>query len=627
MSVKPFLSVRDLSVELPLEGGTLHAVRHVSFDLMRGETLALVGESGCGKSMVASALMRLLPEDARTPTGSILLDGTELLSLMESEMRAYRGARIALIFQEPATSFNPVMTVGAQIVEMIRTHRQICAEEAKKDAVEWLRRAGVPEPERRFSAFPHELSGGLKQRAMIAMALSAEPEIVIADEPTTALDVTLQAQVLDELKRLRRERGLTLLLITHDLALLPGLADRVALMYAGEIVETAPTEAFFRAPEHPYARALLRALPQSGKDVKRLIPIEGTVPLLTRVPTGCAFAPRCALAEARCRREPPEARVRRDGAGTVRCRLAGRTSRGIPEERIEKPEASARTIPQKTREGALEATEVLLAIRHLRVAAEPRTLGEKAARLFGKASPRVILPDLSLEIRRGRTLALVGESGSGKTTAALAALGLLGSGLRAEGEVILRGEAFGAAAPRPISFRRAVQVVFQDPFSSLDPRMTVEALLDEALVSLCPDLGVSERSARIERLLEETGLPAESRTRYPHEFSGGQRQRIAIARALAAEPEVILLDEPTSALDVSVQAQILNLLLKLQKERGLSYLLITHNFGVVEYLAHRIAVMEAGRIVEEGEAARVLASPQAPYTQRLLASVPRIRIL
>lgn len=251
MSEKPLLSVRDLSVDLPLEGGTLHAVRQVSFELKRGETLALVGESGCGKSMVASALMRLLPEDARTPAGRIDFDGTELLSLRESEMRAFRGARIALIFQEPATSFNPVMTVGAQIVEMIRAHRRVTSSEARKAAIEWLRRAGVPEPERRFSAFPHELSGGLKQRAMIAMALSAEPDIVIADEPTTALDVTLQAQVLDELKRLKRERGLTLLLITHDLALLPGIADRVALMYAGEIVETAPTEDFSARPNIP----------------------------------------------------------------------------------------------------------------------------------------------------------------------------------------------------------------------------------------------------------------------------------------------------------------------------------------------------------------------------------------
>ncbi len=615
MSEKPLLSVRDLSVDLPLEGGTLHAVRQVSFELKRGETLALVGESGCGKSMAASALMRLLPEDARTPAGRIVFDGTELLSLMESEMRAFRGARIALIFQEPATSFNPVMTVGAQIVEMIRAHRRVTSSEARKAAIEWLRRAGVPEPERRFSAFPHELSGGLKQRAMIAMALSAEPDIVIADEPTTALDVTLQAQVLDELKRLKRERGLTLLLITHDLALLPGIADRVALMYAGEIVETAPTEDFFRAPEHPYARALLRALPKSGNREERLHPIEGTVPLLTRIPEGCAFAPRCPYAESRCRSEAPREIWRGDRRGTVRCRRAG----GLAEA---ESRASGEALSEKSDKAA---DELLLEIRHLSVKVNPRNMREKAAELLGKAQPRVILPDLNLEIRRGRTLALVGESGSGKTTAALAALGLLGSGLHAEGTVLLRGEAFRADAPRPIGFRRAVQVVFQDPFSSLDPRMTVEELLGEALTALCPDLQGDARSARIGRLLDETGLPAGSRTRYPHEFSGGQRQRIAIARALAAEPEIILLDEPTSALDVSVQAQILNLLLGLQKERGLSYLLITHNFGVVEYLAHRIAVMKAGRIVEEGPASQVMNSPQDPYTQRLLASVPRIR--
>ncbi|WP_297612063.1 ABC transporter ATP-binding protein [uncultured Sutterella sp.] len=615
MSEKPLIFVRDLSVDLPLEGGTLHAVRRVSFDLKRGETLALVGESGCGKSMVASALMRLLPEDARTPTGRIDFDGTELLSLMESEMRAFRGARIALIFQEPATSFNPVMTVGAQIVEMIRAHRKMTSGEARATAVEWLRRAGVPEPGRRFDAFPHELSGGLKQRVMIAMALSAEPDIVIADEPTTALDVTLQAQVLDELKRLKSERGLTLLLITHDLALLPGIADRVALMYAGEIVETAPTEDFFRSPEHPYARALLKALPQAGNREGRLHPIEGTVPLLTRKPQGCAFAPRCPYAEDLCRRAAPSERARSDGRGTVRCRRAG--AHWDPQSRN-----SGEALSESSER---EADGALLEIRHLSVKVEPKSLREKAAELLGKEKPRVILPDLSLEIPRARTLALVGESGSGKTTAALAALGLLGNGLRAEGSVLLKGESFRAGAPRPLRFRRAVQVVFQDPFSSLDPRMTVEELIGEALIALCPELNGEARSARIGRLLDETGLPAGSRTRYPHEFSGGQRQRIAVARALAAEPEIILLDEPTSALDVSVQAQILNLLLRLQKERGLSYLLITHNFGVVEYLAHRIAVMAGGRIVEEGPAAQVMNSPRDSYTQRLLASVPRIR--
>ena len=508
------------------------------------------------------------------------------------------------------------MTVGAQIVEMIRAHRKITSGEARATAVEWLRRAGVPEPERRFDAFPHELSGGLKQRAMIAMALSAEPDIVIADEPTTALDVTLQAQVLDELKRLKRERGLTLLLITHDLALLPGIADRVALMYAGEIVETAPTEDFFRAPEHPYARALLEALPRGESREKRLHPIEGTVPLLTRTPEGCAFAPRCPYAEGRCRSEAPREKERGDGQGTVRCRRAGVLS--APKSRND-GEALSESSER-------EADGALLEIRHLSVKVEPKSLRDKAAELLRKAKPRVILPDLSLEIPRARTLALVGESGSGKTTAALAALGLLGSGLHAEGSVLLKGESFRAGAQRPLRFRRAVQVVFQDPFSSLDPRMTVEELIGEALIALCPELNGEERSARIGRLLDETGLPAGSRTRYPHEFSGGQRQRIAIARALAAEPEIILLDEPTSALDVSVQAQILNLLLRFQKERGLSYLLITHNFGVVEYLAHRIAVMAGGRIVEEGPAVQVMNSPRDPYTQRLLASVPRIRV-
>ena len=556
-AAEPVLSVESLTIELPLEGGVLTPVRGVSFDLRRGEALALVGESGCGKSMTAMALMRLLPEDARVASGEVRLNGRELLSLTESDMRAVRGAGIAVIFQEPATAFNPVLTVGEQIVEMIRTHRAVSGAEARRLALEWLARTGVPEPEARFCAYPHELSGGLKQRAMIAMALAAEPEVVVADEPTTALDVTVQAQVLELLKELKRERGLTLLLITHDLALLPGMADRVALMYAGSIVESAPTAEFLRAPAHPYARALLDALPHGAG--ARLTPIEGAVPDLTRPTAGCAFAPRCPLA-----------------------------------------------------------------LEHVSVRTAPKGLMESIRALCGRKTGRVILPDLTLTLRRGGTLALVGESGSGKTTAALAALGLLSAGLEAKGEVRFAGGRAPVGAGRSAAFRRAVQIVFQDPFSSLDPRMTVGEVIEEALLALRPDLDVAARVGRTAALLRETGLPEGAAERLPHEFSGGQRQRIAIARALAAEPEVVVLDEPTSALDVSVQAQILNLLKSLQAARGLSYLLITHNFAVVEFMADAVAVMQGGRIVESGPAADVLGRPQHPYTQRLLRSVPRL---
>lgn len=608
----PVLSVRDLSIELPLEGGLLTPVRGVSFDLRRGETLALVGESGCGKSMTAMALMRLLPEDARVASGEVRLNGRELLSLTEADMRAVRGAGIAVIFQEPATAFNPVLTVGEQIVEMIRTHRKVSGQEARRRALEWLGRAGVPEPEARFSAYPHELSGGLKQRAMIAMALSAEPEVVVADEPTTALDVTVQAQVLDLLKDLKRERGLTLLLITHDLALLPGVADRVALMYAGAIVESAPTADFFRAPAHPYARALLAALPRGAG--ARLNPIEGSVPDLSRRTPGCAFAPRCPEALPKCRGRMPQSVPRPDGAGEVAC------------WRAQKPAASAARPagPEPGLERKESSGEAVLALSHVSVRTAPKGWAESVSAFLGRDVGRVILPDLSLTLRRGGTLALVGESGSGKTTAALAALGLLSAGLEAKGEVLFAGGRTPVEGARSAAFRRAVQIVFQDPFSSLDPRMAVGEVIEEALLALRPDLDPVRRRARIAALLHETGLPEGAAERLPHEFSGGQRQRVAIARALAAEPDVVVLDEPTSALDVSVQAQILNLLKSLQTARGLSYLLITHNFAVVEFMADAVAVMQGGRIVESGAAAEVLGHPQHPYTRRLLASVPRL---
>lgn len=566
--------------------------------------------SGCGKSLTAMALMRLLPEDAQVPSGTVTLEGRELLSLTEQEMERVRGAGIAVIFQEPATSFNPVMTVGDQVAEMIRTHSTCGRTEARARAVEWLRRVGIPRPEEAYDAYPHELSGGLKQRAMIAMALSADPKVVVADEPTTALDVTVARQVLELLNDLKHERGLTLIFITHDLALLPGIADRVALMYAGEIVEMAPTEAFLAHPEHPYAQALLGALPRP--DGAPLQPVEGSVPNLWGPLKGCAFAPRCARAKAKCFEYAPVPQSRRDGLGTVRCIFAGDKTTA---------ECRAFAAPEAV---TIDEREPVLELQHAAVRTAPKGFTQSLAAFVGRAVGRTILPDCTLALHRAETLALVGESGSGKTTAALTALGLLGNGLLAEGTVRCGGISMPVAGPRSPAFRRKVQIVFQDPFSSLDPRMTVGQILEEALVSLRPDLTPAERLLRMQALLKETGLAPESLERLPHEFSGGQRQRIAIARALSVEPEVIVLDEPTSALDVSVQAQILNLLGSLQRERGLAYLLITHNFAVVEHAAHRVAVMQGGRIVEEGAAAAVLTHPKAAYTKRLLASVPRL---
>lgn len=555
------LSVDRLTIDLPLSGGVLHPVRDVSFTVRRGEALALVGESGCGKSLTAMALMRLLPEDAQVPSGTVTLAGRELLSLTEKEMERVRGAGIAVIFQEPATSFNPVMTVGDQVAEMIRTHSTCGRTEARARVVEWLRRVGIPRPEEAYDAYPHELSGGLKQRAMIAMALSADPKVVVADEPTTALDVTVARQVLELLK-------------------------------------------------HPYAQALLGALPRP--DGAPLQPVEGSVPNLWGPLKGCAFAPRCARAKPKCFEHAPAPQSRRDGLGTVRCIFAG-----------EKTTAECRTFAAPEA-ATIDDREPVLELQHAAVRTAPKGFTQSLAAFVGRAVGRTILPDCTLRLHRAETLALVGESGSGKTTAALTALGLLGNGLLAEGTVRCGGISMPVAGPRSPVFRRKVQIVFQDPFSSLDPRMTVGQILEEALVSLRPDLTPAERLLRMQALLKETGLAPESLERLPHEFSGGQRQRIAIARALSVEPEVIVLDEPTSALDVSVQAQILNLLGSLQRERGLAYLLITHNFAVVEHAAHRVAVMQGGRIVEEGAAAAVLTHPKASYTKRLLASVPRL---
>ena len=607
---KHLLEIHNLRTCFHTERGLLPAVDGVSLHIDEGEILGLVGESGCGKSLTAMALMRLLPEDAQVPSGTVTLAGRELLSLTEKEMECVRGAGIAVIFQEPATSFNPVMMVGDQVAEMIRTHSTCGRTEARARAVEWLRRVGIPRPEEAYDAYPHELSGGLKQRAMIAMALSADPKVVVADEPTTALDVTVARQVLELLNDLKRERGLTLIFITHDLALLPGIADRVALMYAGEIVEMAPTEAFLAHPEHPYAQALLGALPRP--DGAPLQPVEGSVPNLWGPLKGCAFAPRCARAKPKCFEHAPAPQSRRDGLGTVRCIFAG-----------EKTVAECRAFaaPEAV---TIDEREPVLELQHAAVRTAPKGFTQSLAAFVGRAVGRTILPDCTLVLHRAETLALVGESGSGKTTAALTALGLLGNGLLAEGTVRCGGISMPVAGPRSSAFRRKVQIVFQDPFSSLDPRMTVGQILEEALVSLRPELTPAERLLRMQALLKETGLESESLERLPHEFSGGQRQRIAIARALSVEPEVIVLDEPTSALDVSVQAQILNLLGSLQRERGLAYLLITHNFAVVEHAAHRVAVMQGGRIVEEGAAAAVLTHPKAAYTKRLLASVPRL---
>jgi peptide/nickel transport system ATP-binding protein len=617
------LRVDDLRVALDSDAGLVRAIDGLALSIERGETFALVGESGCGKSMTALALMRLLPDNGRVTEGRLELGELELFGLPEARMRTIRGRRIGMIFQEPATSLNPVMRIGDQIVEAIEAHTELRAAAARERAIDWLRRVGIPEPERRIDEYPFRLSGGQKQRVMIAMTLACEPDFLVADEPTTALDVTIQAQILELLLALQREQGMGLLLITHDLAVVSGMAHRVALMYAGQIVEVAEAAEFFRAPKHPYARLLLQALPDAGKRGEPLAAIGGTVPPLHLPFTGCRFTPRCDRRFDLCPHTPPP--LVELGGRTVRCLLY---RQGDAEGQAVRP-GPASGGADTTRAADAERASIgadagaarpLLEVAHLSVRFPIR--GGVLQRVRGSFTA---VDDVTFAIDAGRTLALVGESGSGKTTAGKAIVQLLRGQARIEGAArlegqdlfMLHGEALRAA-------RRQVQIIFQDPFASLDPRMRVLEVLEEGLVALRPDLDAAARRARLERLVDQVGLRADALARFPHEFSGGQRQRIAIARALAVEPRLIVCDEPTSALDVSVQAQILNLLRRLQAELGVSYLFITHNIGVVEYIAHDVAVMQRGRLEELGPADAVLRAPRSAYTRALLAAVPRI---
>jgi peptide/nickel transport system ATP-binding protein len=598
------LKISHLKTILDTAAGPVRAVDGIELELRPGECFALVGESGCGKSMTALSIMRLLPEPGRIAGGRIELDGIDLLGLPEAAMRAVRGKRVAMIFQEPSTALNPVLTVGRQVSEVIERHAGTWNN--KNKVLELLRAVGIADAERRYEQYPFELSGGLRQRAMIAGALAVDPEVLIADEPTTALDVTIQAQILDLLARLQAERAMALLLITHDLGIVARMAHRVAVMYAGEIVELAERDDFMRAPQHPYSQKLFAALPSPQRRAGELAVIRGQVPPLNRTFDHCRFAERCDFTFERCRVEAPRLLEPLPGH-LARCHLR------------EAGPAEPRTISgQRSQQApAAQAGPLLLEVRNLKVhfpirkGVFRRTLG------YVKA-----VDGVSFELRKGRTLALVGESGCGKTTTGKAILQLIAP---TEGSVQYAGEELTRLSRAELRLRRsAMQIIFQDPYGSLNPRMRVAEILLEGMRSLSVGASDAERAQRIEDLLKEVGLPQEALGRYPHEFSGGQRQRIAIARALAVNPRLIVCDEPTSALDVSVQAQILNLLRSLQARRGLAYLFITHNIAVVDYLAHEVAVMYQGRIVERGPVDEVLRAPTHPYTRQLLAAVPEI---
>jgi len=604
------LDVKDLRCWFDTRQGRTNVVDGVSFHIRKGEVFALLGESGCGKSMTALSLMRLLPQQARNNlSGQVLLKGEDLLRLPEAAMRDVRGGRAAMIFQEPMTSLNPVLTVGTQIGEVLTRHKGLTGAAARTRVAELLDAVGIPAPKRRIDEYPHQLSGGMKQRVMIAIALAGDPELLIADEPTTALDVTIQAQVLDLLRKLQRDTGMAVLLITHDLGVVHEMVDRVGVMYAGQIVEQAPRADFFAQPQHPYSRKLFAALPTMEKRTQPLVVIPGTVPSLAQVFTSCRFAPRCDSAWEACHQHAPSWTAMNPERG-VRCFLYDASVAGS----LAAPAAAAK--PEVVSPRA-EPGEALLEVTDLKVHF-PIHQG-----LLKRVAGYVYAVDgVSLTVRRGETVALVGESGCGKTTLGKGVLQLLrptAGSVRFGGEDLmqLRGEALRHR-------RRDFQIIFQDPFSSMNPRMMVGDIVEEGMRAQGLGGDLAARTKRVDELLEQVGLKPEHRHRYPHEFSGGQRQRVCIARALAVEPKLIVCDEPTSALDVSVQAQILNLLSKLQRDMQLAYLFITHNISVVSYLADTVAVMYLGRIVEQGRVDEVLSTPKHPYTQALLSAVPTV---
>jgi peptide/nickel transport system ATP-binding protein len=599
----PLLEVNDLQVEIPVAEGTLHPVRGVSFSLEPGETLGIVGESGCGKSLTALALMGLLPGSARRSAGALRFGADDLQAFSEVEMaRKIRGDRMAMIFQEPMTCLNPVYTIGRQLTEAMLLHRKVSRAEATARAVSLLERVGIPAAASRLGQYPHQFSGGQRQRVMIAMSLMNEPELIIADEPTTALDVTIQAQILRLLVELRRELKMAMILITHNLGIVARMADRVAVMYAGEFVETGRTAELFAAPKHPYTTGLLASIPVPGKlpPGARLGSIRGMVPSLVGEIRGCAFANRCDHVSEACRAS--DVPVRELGAGrSFRCVLDDGTPR----------ESEARTVGVSAGQPSKAAVvdETLVSADGVRCVFQVRR------GLFARPRLLTAVDDVRLSISRGEVLGLVGESGCGKTTLAKILLGLQPV---TAGRVLVKDRPLGGVDQKALA--RLVQPIFQDPYSSLNPRKTIGQIIRRPLdVHGIGDAG--ERERKVREIMELVGLPRRFVYSFPNQVSGGQRQRVAIARAIIMKPALVICDEPTSALDVSVQAQILNLLLDLRDEFGLTYLLITHDLAVVRHMASRIAVMYLGEIVETAASEEVFRAPRHPYTRALLESV------
>jgi peptide/nickel transport system ATP-binding protein len=677
------VEIDDLHTEIKLRRSVVHAIDGVSLSVQAGECLGIVGESGSGKTMTALSVMRLLPGGGMITGGRISLADTEITALTEEQMQQVRGNAVGMVFQDPLTSLNPTMTIGDQIAESVRLHRGASKAAALERAVEVLGLVGMPRPAERISNFPHQLSGGMRQRVMIAMALACEPQLLIADEPTTALDVTIQKQILELIDGLRQRLGMAVILVTHDLGVIAGHADRVAVMYAGRIVETADASTLFTNPRHPYTEALLEALPErAAEGAGRLYNIPGQPPDLTAPPPGCKFAPRCRYAQDQCRESEPSLTAAGD-SHFFRCyfpvgafevggpggRSAGRGGSG--DAAVASSGAAASSAPagsaddvDETRGGADDTRAGVSSAGMLADGPAGRSAGPSVnprAAADGPADPRPEAPgatddpagqqdeflrldqvmknftvtagavmqrrigqvsavaDVSFALPHGQTFGLVGESGCGKTT-----IGRLIVGLEkpTSGRILLDGRDIARQSRHDRRLRaRNVQLMFQDSYASMDPRMRVGTILREPL-AIARDGSRADQRRRITDILGEVGLPANAVDRYPHEFSGGQRQRLGLARALIGGPSLIVADEPVSALDVSIQAQILNLMRDLQSERGLTYLFISHDLSVVRYMADLIGVMYLGKLVETGPAETVYASPAHPYTKGLIDTVP-----
>lgn len=609
----PILEVEGLTVRRA-DGAAL--LEDVSLTVNAGEILGLVGESSAGKSMIGNAVAGLLPAGVVRTGGRIALEGREIQNLRPEEVRRIRGPEIGMILQDPLGSLNPLLTVGEHFRETFAAHGvRLTQPELRARSAALLREAGLPEPEKRLGQYPHELSGGLRQRVVIALAVALDPILLVADEPTTALDVSVQAQITALLRRLAKERGCAVLLITHDMGVIAETTDRTAVLYSGRVVEEGDTESLMKTPQHPYTKGLMGSIPDTESSSLWLEQIDGVMPDPAKRPSGCPFHPRCRAAQKRCETERPE--LADCGGSSAACWLAADNGRSVPDSvvRFHPPlKRSWKTLEARRLEALGTAPEILR-VEDVRKIFTLRRAG-LIERLAGARDDVTVAVDgVTLSVRRGETVALVGESGCGKSTFARIAAGLLAPD---GGKVTVNGKdvkVLGAGH---------VNMIFQDPYASLNPRMSVAAIWEEPLKSLRPEMGAPERRAKLRELARLVGLPEEALEKYPHEFSGGQRQRISIARAVAAGPDLLICDEPTSALDVSVQAQVLNLLKTLQLERGLSMLFISHNLGVVRHIADTVGVMYHGQIVEWAPKEALFEDPLHPYTRMLLDSVPRI---